>query len=64
MVLTGPDGATLPAVVVYDPATLTARLTPQATLLGGLLYRVTVRGAKDPSGNALAAVSWEFTVAG
>jgi hypothetical protein len=64
MALTGPDGATLPAVVVYDPATLTARLTPQATLLGGLLYRVTVRGAKDPSGNALAAVSWEFTVAG
>jgi Bacterial Ig-like domain len=52
--------------VSYDAGTLTATLTPTASLDAGTSYRVTVKGgpsgAKDVAGNALAAdVSWTFT---
>jgi methionine-rich copper-binding protein CopC len=64
MELTGPDGRTVPATFTYDPATLTARLTPERALRRGQVFRVTVRGATDGAGNALTPPSWEFTVAG
>jgi hypothetical protein len=64
MVLTGPDGRTVPGVLAYDPVTLTARLTPQETLRRGALYRVTVQGAKDDAGNVVTPLTWTFTVAG
>jgi hypothetical protein len=64
MELTAPDGRTVPAVLAYDPLTLTARLTPAAALAGGRLFRVTVRGATDRAGNALAPFTWTFTAAG
>jgi hypothetical protein len=64
MELTGPDGAAVPATVIYDAATLTARLTPEAALVSGRPYRVTVRSATDRSGNGITVFTWAFTAAG
>ncbi|WP_199582837.1 DUF4082 domain-containing protein [Blastococcus sp. TF02-9] len=58
------DGGNVPGAVSYDPATLTARLTPTSPLTAGQQYRVTVRGATDASGNVLAPFTWAFTAAG
>jgi hypothetical protein len=63
-VLIGPDGAVLPAVLTYDPVTLTARLEPSAPLPAGVgTLRVTA--AEDLAGNGLVKPwSWECVVAG
>jgi hypothetical protein len=63
-VLTGQDGAVLPAVLTYDPVTLTARLEPAAALPAGVVT-VRVTGAEDLAGNGLLKPwSWEFLVTG
>lgn len=58
----------VPATVSYDPATLTATLSPTALLAANATYTATVRGGGtgaavvDLAGNRLAAnVSWSFT---
>jgi WD40 repeat protein/methionine-rich copper-binding protein CopC len=68
--LRGPNDAVVPASVSFDAGTQTARLTPNASLAPGLLYRATLRGGssdptiRDAAGNALAtSVSWSFTTA-
>ena len=57
---TSPVGAT----VRYNSTSRLVTLEPSAALARGATYNATVtRGAKDPSGNALAAVrTWSFTV--
>jgi hypothetical protein len=63
-VLIGPDGAVLPAVLTYDPVTLTARLEPSAPLPAGVVS-LRVTAAEDLAGNGLLKPwSWEFVVAG
>ncbi|MDP9052712.1 MAG: NPCBM/NEW2 domain-containing protein [Acidobacteriota bacterium] len=57
------------ATVGYNGTTKTATLTPSAALVAGALYTATVKGgaggAKDSSGNPLAAdFVWSFTTAG
>jgi hypothetical protein len=56
------QGATaVPGSVTYGPGT-TATFTPAASLAPGTLFTATIgAGAKDLSGNALAAFSWSFT---
>jgi hypothetical protein len=63
MVLKGPGGTTVPSGVAYDPATTKATLTPSAALAANTAYTVTVSGATDLAGNAMAATSWSFTTA-
>ncbi len=55
----------VPASVNYDPNTMTARLSPNSSLVGASWYRVTVTtGAKDLAGNALATQKvWYFKTA-
>jgi hypothetical protein len=64
MLLVGPDGRSVPAVLTYDAVTLTARLTPDAALRRGSLYRVTVQGAKDDAGHVITPLTWTFTAGG
>ena len=64
--LRNPSNVLVPATVTYDPATLTASLTPLDALQYGTSYTVTVKGGaggvSDPAGNTLAAdSSWSFT---
>ena len=68
--LRGPDDAVVPASVSFDAVTLTARLTPNASLAPGSHYRATLKGGpsdptiRDAAGNPLAAgASWSFTTA-
>jgi len=51
--------------VAYDSVTRTATFTPSAPLAAGAVFTASVSGAKDLSGNTLAApVTWSFTTAG
>jgi methionine-rich copper-binding protein CopC len=61
--LTGPGGA-VPAAVSYDQASQTATLDPNADLANSTSYTATVSGARDLSGNQMAApVTWSFSTA-
>ena len=52
------------ASVSYDAATRTATLNPGSNLAAGLTYTASLSsGIRDLAGNALAALSWTFTVA-
>ena len=44
----------------YDAATVTATFTPQTDLAYSTTYTVNVSGARDPSGNTMAPISWSF----
>ena len=44
----------------YDAGTYTATLTPTAQLAYSTGYTVTVSGARDAAGNAMAPVTWSF----
>ena len=66
--LRDPASALVTATVTYNPATLTATLTPGSALAQGTTYTATVRGGaadprvKDVAGNPLAdPVTWSFT---
>lgn len=64
LVLKNGAGNTIPATVVYDDATQTATLTPNAVLANSTTYTATLSGAKDAAGNTMAApVTWSFTTA-
>jgi CSLREA domain-containing protein len=54
----------VPAVVTYNAATKKATLNPNANLVRGARYTVTItRGAQDLAGNPLAVAKvWSFTV--
>jgi len=59
--LTGPGNVSVPATVSYNSSTLTATLTPLATLASSTTYTVTV-SATDLSGNPMPApMTWSFT---
>jgi hypothetical protein len=49
--------------VSYDAPTKTATFTPAAALSPGTSYTVTVSGAQDAAGNAMASTNWSFTTA-
>jgi hypothetical protein len=57
------SGATVPGTVAYDAAAAKATFTPTAALAASSTYTVTVSGAKDATGNVMAATSWSFTTA-
>jgi len=61
--LTAPGNASVPATVSYNPATLTATLTPTHALAFGTTYTAQVTtGVKASDGTPLAApISWAFT---
>jgi len=61
--LTGPGATAVPGAVSYDAANEIVKYTPTAALTAGTLYTATITtGAKDASGNALAANHvWTFT---
>jgi methionine-rich copper-binding protein CopC len=53
------------ATVTYDDASHTATLDPSSSLAAGGTYTASLTsGIRDLGGNALAALSWSFTVAG
>jgi hypothetical protein len=58
-----PDGTVVPATVSYDASSLTATLTPSATLANSTTYTSTLTTAvKSSSGAALAnPYTWSFT---
>ncbi|OYY52723.1 MAG: hypothetical protein B7Y53_07860, partial [Halothiobacillus sp. 28-55-5] len=60
-----PLGAVLAGAVSYDSLTKIATFTPSVNLASNTKYQVTVTGAKDLAGNALAAGAkpnpWTFT---
>ncbi|WP_255769406.1 DUF4082 domain-containing protein [Pseudarthrobacter sulfonivorans] len=54
----------VPGTVAYDAATLTATFTPNAALAFSTVHTATVSGAKNSSGQTMAApYSWTFTTA-
>jgi methionine-rich copper-binding protein CopC len=62
VVVTDPSSNVVAGAVAYDAASRTATFTPSAALAAGVKYTVTVGGARDLSGNPLAApVTWSFT---
>ena len=55
-------GSVLPGAVAYDAATKTVTLTPSARLGSNQTYTASVSGARDQSGNPMAApVIWSFS---
>src|SRR5262245_8064676 len=56
------DGANqvVPSTTSYDVGTYTTTLTPTASLAYSTSYTVSVSGATDGSGNAMAPTSWTF----
>jgi N,N-dimethylformamidase beta subunit-like protein/uncharacterized protein DUF4082/galactose oxidase-like protein/Big-like domain-containing protein/Kelch motif protein len=52
----------VPATTTYDPATLTATLTPNGPLAEGATYSAVVSGAVDTAGNGMTGpASWSFS---
>ena len=47
----------------YDPATRRATFTPSTPMSQATSYTVSVSGARDATGNVMAAASWSFTTA-
>jgi len=59
--LLGPGNSLVTAALTYDSNTRTARLTPQSPLAFSTAYTANLSGAKDPAGNTMAPVTWNFT---
>ncbi len=53
--------ASVPASVVYDPASDTVTLTPSASLAYATTYTATLSGAKDLYSNTMSTLTWTFT---
>ena len=52
------------ATVTYDPATLTATLTPASRLAGGVTYKVKIStSVRDAAGNRFTLTTWKFKTA-
>ncbi len=61
LTVTGPSGA-VAGTTSYSDSTLTVTFTPSAALAASTTYTATLSGAKDLSGNVIAApVTWSFT---
>jgi hypothetical protein len=56
-------GTAVAGTLTYDAGTQKATFTPSAALAAGGTYTVSVSGATDLAGNAMAATSWSFTKA-
>jgi hypothetical protein len=54
-------GASVAGTIAYDDPSKTVTFTPSASLATNTNYTATVSGAKDPSGNQMAPLSWSFT---
>ena len=54
-------GSPIAGALAYDDASTTATFTPTAPLAPATTYTVSVAGATDPSGNAIAPLTWSFT---
>ena len=61
--LRDPSGALIAASVTYNAATKTVSLDPASALTANTAYTLTIIGAKDQGGNALANFSLRFTTA-
>lgn len=62
--LTGPGGATVPALLTYDAGSRTVTLNPDQNLSAGASYTAALSGAiSDAAGNPLSATSWTFRTA-
>jgi Domain of unknown function (DUF4082)/Bacterial Ig-like domain/Fibronectin type III domain len=61
--LRDPAGALIAASVTYNASTKTVSLDPASPLAANTAYTLTIIGAKDQAGNALANVSMRFTTA-
>ena len=59
--LTDASNNTVPAVVTFDPTTLTVTLDPSTNLAAGATYTATLSGAQDLAGSVMAPVTWSFT---
>jgi subtilisin family serine protease len=59
--LNGKTGATVPATVTYDAATLTATLKPAAPLPEATAYKILVSGVQETGGAALAPIRTVFS---
>ena len=60
MTLKDSGGATVPTTFGYNAGSLTATLTPTASLAYSTSYTATVSGAQDTAGNTMATVTWTF----
>ncbi len=56
-----PGGTLVPSTTVYDGATRTATLTPNAALTLSTTYTASISGARDTAGNQMTPLSWSFT---
>jgi glucose/arabinose dehydrogenase len=61
MELRNSSGVVVGSTVAYDPVTFTATLDPAADLPGSQTFTVSVSGARDGAGNAMAGAAWSFT---
>ena len=52
--------AVVASTTAYDSGSLTATLTPTAQLAYSTPYSITLSGARDPSGNTMAPLTWSF----
>ncbi|MDB5309385.1 MAG: hypothetical protein JWO38_3587 [Gemmataceae bacterium] len=65
LVVKDASNAVVPGTLTYDPTAFVASFTPAAPLPPAATYTATVSGAKDLSGNSLAAaVTWSFKTRG
>ncbi|PUA80728.1 DUF4082 domain-containing protein [Nocardioides currus] len=55
--------AVVASTTSYDSTSLTATLTPSLQLAYSTPFTVTLSGARDPSGNVMAPVTWSFETA-
>jgi len=59
--LTGPGATVVVGKVSYDVPDKIATFTPTSPLASSTLFTVTIAGAQDLAGNALATTTWTFT---
>ncbi|MDX6262167.1 MAG: serine protease [Kribbellaceae bacterium] len=59
----GKTGATVPATVTYDPATLKATITPAAPLPEATAYKIVVDGVQETGGTPLVSIRTVFSTA-
>ncbi|MFI5714021.1 S8 family serine peptidase [Kribbella sp. NPDC051620] len=57
----GKTGATLPATISYDPATLKATLTPTTPLPEATAYKLVVDGVQETGGTPLTSIQTVFS---
>ena len=61
--VTGPGTTAVSGTKTYASSTRTATFTPSAALATSTSFSVTLSGAQDAAGNAMAPLTWTFTTA-